>query len=254
MLEGATRSHTPLLVGLAVMVAIGAVLAPMFSPAPRRAPTPAAPSEPPVALPALDAVVRGEGAWTVIVLHGYGAPGDDLVPLAETLAARAPARYVIPAAPLAMPDGVGRMWFPVGTAATADEVSAARAHVEALIDAEIARGTPADHVIVGGFSQGGILSISLALAGRHRLGGIFVLSGRALPHAPSDAARLASLPIFESHGQNDARIPFAEGEAFAAEARAARADLTFVPFVGPHTIPPEVAASLGQWLAARVRS
>lgn len=240
-----SRSTAAPIVATAVGLALFALVAPLVTSSSSPAVAPAPP------LPPLDTVVRGDGPWTVVVLHGYGAAGDDLVPLADALLARAPARYVIPAAPRPMPDGVGRMWFPAGGAASADEVLGARERVDALIDAELARGTPEDHVVVGGFSQGGILSIATALAARHRVGGIFVLSGRSPPHAPDAASHLAALPVFQSHGRDDARIPFADGEAFATEARAAGADLTFVPFAGPHAIPPLVERALGEWLAER---
>src|SRR2546430_11886557 len=51
------------------------------------------------------------GGTAVIVLHGWGAPGDDLVPIAEVLK-RPGARFFVPAAPL--PEmGDGRAWWPI---------------------------------------------------------------------------------------------------------------------------------------------
>src|SRR5438552_18316161 len=74
----------------------------------------------------LDAVItggsdgNGGGDGPVIVLlHGFGAPGDDLVPLAEVFAHGLPGvRWVFPAAPLELPMGFGdaRAWWMIDMA------------------------------------------------------------------------------------------------------------------------------------------
>jgi phospholipase/carboxylesterase len=198
-------------------------------------------------------VARGSGAWRVILLHGYGSPPDDLVPLAETLSTRVHATFVVPGSPLPWHgDPRGRVWFDQHHDDAAREIRVARATIDALIDDQ---RVPEEHVIVGGFSQGAILSIEMALAGRHRhLGGIAVLSGRALDHPASAYARLAHLPVFESHGRADPLVPFARGERFVTRAREAGADVQFETFDGVHEIPARIIAALATWLAARVTS
>ena len=59
----------------------------------------------------LDAMVAGSGTGPIVVLvHGFGAPGDDLVPLADEISAPAGTRFVFPAAPLSLgPDS--RAWW-----------------------------------------------------------------------------------------------------------------------------------------------
>lgn len=201
-------------------------------------------------------VTRGSGAWRVILLHGYGSPPDDLVPLAESLAARVPATFVVPGSPLPWHgDPRGRVWFDQHHDDASREIRVARATIDALIEGfERDAGVPSEHVIVGGFSQGAILSIEMALAGRHRLGGIAPLSGRALGHPASSYARLSHLPIFESHGRADPMVPFARGEAFVTRAREAGAAVQFEIFDGVHEIPPRIEDALAAWLAARVSS
>jgi phospholipase/carboxylesterase len=195
-------------------------------------------------------VTRGSGAWCVILLHGYGSPPDDLVPIADVLAARVPARFVVPASPLPWHgDMRGRVWFDQHHEDANREIRVARATIDHLVETS---GVPSEHVIVAGFSQGAILSIEMALAGRHRLGGIAALSGRALGHPASSYRRLSGLPIFESHGRADPMVPFARGETFVTRAREAGADVTFVPFEGVHEIPDAVIDALATWLAARM--
>lgn len=198
----------------------------------------------------LTTVVRGRGAWRVVLLHGYGAPGDDLVPLAERLSARVPATFVVPAAPrVARFDPEGRLWYEIDAPDSDAQARDVAMRLDTLIDS---LGVPSEHVIVGGFSQGAILSGVLAREGRHRLGGIVVLSGRPLAHGPASDTRLGHLPIFAAHGRSDPRIPFARGQAFVDLAQHAGASVTFVPFEGGHEIPASVVDALATWLAQRV--
>ena len=199
-------------------------------------------------------VTRGSGAWRVILLHGYGSAGDDLVPLAESLALRVPATFVLPASPLPFHGDLrGRVWFDQHDADASDQIRRARMRIDALIESlETNDHVPSAHVIVGGFSRGAILSIEMALAGRHRVGGIAVLSGRALGHPASSYTRLAHLPIFSSHGTADPLVPFARGEMFATRAREAGADVELETFDGRHEIPARIEDALARWLRARV--
>ena len=117
------------------------------------------------------------GGSAVVVLHGWGAPGDDLVPLAEALA-RPGVRFFVPAGPLPEMGG-GRAWWHLDPNArpphaSTDELTrgfqptpaviAARAAVQALIATVVDRHAPATVALVG-FSQGAMLAIDVALAG-----------------------------------------------------------------------------------------
>jgi phospholipase/carboxylesterase len=190
----------------------------------------------------------------VILLHGYGSHPADLVPLAEALAARVDARFIVPAAPRPFRGGPdGRGWFDQHLPDAAAQIRAARSEIDGVIETLAARGVDSRHVIVAGFSQGAILSIEMALAGRHPLGGIGVLSGRALGHPAQSYRRLTGLAIFSSHGRNDNRVPFRRGERFAKQARGAGAEVRFEAFDGEHEIPAAIVTALGDWLKERCR-
>jgi phospholipase/carboxylesterase len=184
-----------------------------------------------------------------VLLHGWGAPGDDLVSLADELAALShrPMRVIVPAAPIAMRHG-GRAWYDLHADDATRQAARARGSIEAVVRTLGERGVAPEHVIVGGFSQGAILSIELALVGQPRVGGIAVLSGRALEHPARTYRALEHLPIFQSHGRSDDRIPFARGEAFREAATRAGASVEHVPFEGGHAIPPVVVTALAAWL------
>jgi phospholipase/carboxylesterase len=93
----------------------------------------------------------GEGP-VVVLLHGFGAAGDDLVPLWRVLQVPREVRFVFPEAPLAPRElGGGRAWWPIDLAALQaerargqhrdrsreepDGLATAREHVIALLDA-----------------------------------------------------------------------------------------------------------------------
>lgn len=184
-----------------------------------------------------------------VLLHGYGAPGADLVSLADEVIARCgrPLRVIVPAAPIAMQGG-GRAWYEIDSPDAEAQARRARESIEGVVSTLAERGVPSERVIVGGFSQGGILSIETAVDGHARLAGIAVLSGRSLPHEERAYAVLRDLPIFQAHGTSDARIAFAQGEAFRETALRSGAQLEPLVFEGGHTIPPEVVVGLASWI------
>lgn len=185
----------------------------------------------------------------LVLLHGYGAPGDDLAALGDALAARAgrPLRVIVPAAPIAMSHG-GRAWYVLDGGDPAAQTRRSREALEGVLATLAARGVPSRRVVVGGFSQGALLSIEVAIAAEQPIAGIAVLSGRALEHPPADFERLRGLPVFQAHGRADARIAFALGERFRDDATRAGAQVEFLPFEGGHSIPGEVESALAAWL------
>ena len=164
------------------------------------------------------------------------------------LAQAVPARFVMPGAPLAVPGGSGRSWFTLGASSTSADVALSRAALDAIVTHLRAQG--ASRVIVGGFSQGGILSIDLALAGHARIDGIAVLSGRALDGYRSSfrraLARSARVPVARRHRHTH---PVRTRRCLPRTGRGGGRDsVSFHRFAGGHTIPPDVDSALAAWL------
>ncbi len=203
----------------------------------------------------LSVVERGDphAQRALVLLHGWGATGDDLVPLAEELTRATPMRVIVPAAPIAMSHG-GRAWYDLHAADSDAQAARARTQLEGVIATLEARGVPASRIVIGGFSQGAILSIEVGLARRTPLAGLALLSGRALSHPPRAYRALAGVPVFLSHGRQDERIAFSRSEAFRERASEAGAVLEHHPFDGGHEIPPLVVAALMSWLARTLGS
>jgi phospholipase/carboxylesterase len=207
-------------------------------------------------------------AATVILLHGFGAPGDDLVALADAVDAPAALRYVFPAAPLELPGlyGDSRAWWMLDLAriermatggAAADDrsdevpdgLAPARELVDALVGEAVAAG--ARKVVLGGFSQGAMLALDVALHSAHPIAGLALMSGTRI-NATAWRARLdrvRGVPVMMSHGKADQLLPFATSVSLRDELRGAGAEVDWIEFPGGHEIPPVVLTALGSLLA-----
>jgi phospholipase/carboxylesterase len=217
--------------------------------------------------PLLETVELGNGAGPpelcVIWLHGLGADGHDFEPIVPELGLDLSVRFVFPHAPIravTINNGMQmRAWYDIlGFRGAEDDVGirASAAAVTRLVDREIESGTPADRVVVAGFSQGGAIALHLALRSSRRLGGVLALStylplGGSLALEKSPAS--ADLPIFMAHGTSDPVIPL----ALAEESRRRLEQESYV--VDWHVYPmahslclPEIEA-IGGWLAGLAR-
>jgi phospholipase/carboxylesterase len=209
----------------------------------------------------------------VVLLHGFGAPGDDLASLWRVIDAPAATRWAFPAAPLAL-EGMGyggRAWWMVdierlmraGERGDRDDLareapagmSEAHARVVAMLD-ELGTQLKPSKVVLGGFSQGAMLACDVALRTERTLAGVALLSGTLVAHdewAPL-AARRSGLAVFQSHGTEDPILPYAQAEKLRDMLRDAGVDVTWVPFRGGHAIPGTVTDGLGRWMRATLSS
>jgi phospholipase/carboxylesterase len=223
-----------------------------------------------------DAARVGPPKALVILCHGYGAPGDDLVSLAAELCERAPAitsavRFIFPEAPLALDDVPfgGRAWWHIDMMALqmamasgefrrlADEVPeglpSARQKLMGLIDAATREtGLPMAKIVLGGFSQGAMLATDTTLRLEEAPGALAVLSGTLLNQ--QEWRRLAptrrGLKVVQSHGTGDPILPFTGAEALKAILDDAGCDVDFYSFRGGHGIDGEVIDALATTVAA----
>jgi phospholipase/carboxylesterase len=192
---------------------------------------------------------------TCVLLHGFGAPGDDLVGLAGEI--DAPVRLVFPAAPLELGGlyGDARAWWMLDLARleelgrgaprdrrdeVPDGLAAARDHVTRLLDELAARFAIGDgQLVLGGFSQGAMLSLDVALHRPRPPAGLILMSGTLIaegvwqPRLPT----LAGVPVMLSHGRQDALLPYTTAEVLRDRLTAAGAAVDWQPFGGGHEIP-----------------
>lgn len=203
-----------------------------------------------------------EAATTIIFIHGLGAGGETFRPVAEALGRglAAPVRFVLPTAPVRPVAFCGgravTAWFdlPAGDFLATEDTSglrAAAAYFSRLIEAEIARGVEPARIVLGGFSQGGAISLMTGLRQERRLGAIIALSGW-LPLASSlgrdRSAEGGATPIFLGHGTRDPVTPLwmAQTARDQLSARGNPVDLRAYP-IG-HSVDAAELGDLVAWL------
>lgn len=203
---------------------------------------------------------------TLIVLHGLGADGFDFVPICNELdlGRLGAVRFIFPHAPerpVTINGGyVMRAWYDIivtDLVRREDEAGLreSQAAIAALIDAERARGVPAERIVLVGFSQGCAMALMTGLRYPERLGGVAALSGY-LPLAATTAAERspanAALPIFMAHGAQDPIVVPARGTASRDALRALGHDVAWHDYPMPHSVCPEEISDLNAWLLTQL--
>lgn len=216
----------------------------------------------------------------LVLCHGFGAPGDDLVPVTVELFHKFPdlaerVQVVFPAAPLSL-DAYGlpggRAWWMLDmeklnrAIQTGEFRDLRREAPPGLAEAhrkfrgvveELQResGLPLSRFVLGGFSQGSMLVTDVALHLDEKPAGLVIWSGTLL-HEEEWTVRMPSLsgvPVVQSHGTQDMILPFELAELLRDRLRSAGAEVEFIEFRGPHTIPPAAIDASGR-LLQRIRS
>jgi phospholipase/carboxylesterase len=209
----------------------------------------------------------------VVLCHGFGATGRDLVGLVQPLAIIDPelvrrAVFLFPAGPLDLADfGIpyGRAWWMIDLDRLLNNptpellarfrreppegLAEARQMLAAMIDEACAElGLWPERLILGGFSQGSMVTTDLALRMAQGPAGLAILSGalinerewRELAAARADRP----LAVLQSHGRDDNILMYPQGIALRDLLVEVGHQVDFVPFTGGPEIPLEVARGL----------
>jgi phospholipase/carboxylesterase len=215
--------------------------------------------------------------FAAIFMHGFGATGEDLVPLAEEFVLCDPAlaekvRFIFPAAllePREFADFGGRAWWPLDVAAlqraiamgefrnlrkdVPPQLADAREKVLALIgELESGAGIPVERVVLGGFSQGSMLATDVTLRLDRSPAGLVIWSGTLLAEEQwrELAPRRAGLKVLQSHGRQDQILPFMAAEWLRDMLTETGLTVDFIPFNGPHTISQAAVQKTAELLAS----
>ena len=198
-----------------------------------------------------------------IVCHGFGAPGTDLVPLAEEIyhanpAGTAGTRFVFPMAPIRLEefgDYDARAWWPIDMMRLqimiqTGQIRDLRRDRPPLLEKRVEQlsqlirelqsetGLGSNTTILGGFSQGAMLTTETALRFEPPVAGLVVWSGTLLSEDTwREAARhRRELHVVQTHGTLDPILPFAAAGWLRDLFVEAGIDIRFSSFPGPHTI------------------
>jgi phospholipase/carboxylesterase len=195
----------------------------------------------------------------VVLLHGYGANGEDLIALGDGWRRWLPdAVFVAPNAPETIPGMYGGLqWFPLTLRDPSEYwrgVVSARPAADRFLDAQLARyRLSADRLVLVGFSQGTMMALHVGLRRAAAPAGIVGYSG--LLAGPEHLADItAHPPILLIHGEADDLIPVAA--LHAAREQLAKSDLLVEWHVRPgvgHGIDPEGQMLAGHFIASALK-
>ncbi len=188
------------------------------------------------------AATAPEGA--LVLLHGRGADEHDLFPLLDALDPERRLHGYTPRAPLSLPPG-GAHWYHVPRVGYPDTDTFAEGY-GALAEWFDALSYPPERIVLGGFSQGAVMSYALGLGrGRPRPKALFALSGFIPTVAGWDADLESPFPpIAIAHGAYDPVISVEFGRAARATLEAAGADVLYLESPIEHWIDPQVIPEL----------
>ncbi|WP_241606889.1 alpha/beta hydrolase [Rosenbergiella australiborealis] len=152
----------------------------------------------------------------LVLLHGYGSNEQDLLPIADFLAAD----YAVVSlrAPIVL-GGDHYAWYRAGDLSQSDiDVASGQVIVRVRQLQQQLAISPA-RTLLAGFSQGAVMGWNIAFHYPTSVGAIAIFSGHLPPSLPHTAP-LGLLPsVFVGHGRADERIPLALDEQAVASAQ-----------------------------------
>lgn len=227
----------------------------------------------------VDSLAGRKPSVLVILCHGYGATGTDLVPIGEALIDQSPQiqeniQFVFPEAPLSLEEaGIpgGRAWWQIDlmrlqlAAATGRFREMQKDRPAGMIDSrdkllEVVNqlsqrtGLSRSRIVLGGFSQGAMLATDVAMNLEDNLGALIALSGTLLNESEwqSRAPVHSGLRVLQSHGRMDPLLPFDVAQQLSQLLANAGANVEFIPFAGGHEIPYGVFERIAELLESMV--
>ena len=152
----------------------------------------------------------------VIFLHGYGADGNDLIGIADSIADQLPNTvFLAPNAPQRCTNNpMGYQWSPIPWLDGSSEAVARQGQVESaamlnrwLDETHIAEGIGPERTIIVGFSQGTMMALQIAPRRGNPIAGIVGFSGRLLDPELLGVEMKSKMPILLVHGDSDEVVP-----------------------------------------------
>jgi phospholipase/carboxylesterase len=204
---------------------------------------------------ALQARIRpaaGDPVGALVLFHGRGADEHDLFPLLDLLDPHRRLVGATPRGPLSLPPG-GAHWYALGGIPTPDPATFHPTYAAATewLDGFLAEhGLDADQLVVGGFSQGAVMSYSVGLGrGRPRPAAITAFSG-FIPRVDGFELDLSPPlpPIAIGHGTQDPVIDVRWGREARQLLEVAGAEVLYRETPMFHQIDPAFVNEVARWL------
>lgn len=196
--------------------------------------------------------------WLLVLMHGVGSHEGDMFSLAPLVP---PGFHVLS---LRAPHALGpqaNAWFEVQFSPAGPRINPAQEEASRTLLAQTVAsaaqqlGVPAQRVLAGGFSQGGIMGLSLLLTRPDLVNGAVVLHSRLLEHVVpliAPAEQLRGHRLWVSHGTEDNVIPLARAHALRERVATLPLDLSYHEFPGGHELRSAELEALQDWLAQAI--
>jgi phospholipase/carboxylesterase len=190
----------------------------------------------------------------IILLHGVGSNEQNMFSFADAL----PDKYKVVSVrgPLTFGNG-SYAWFQVqfganGSIINEEQAENARKEIIRFIeDLNTVEEFDLNQVYLMGFSQGGIMSYSVALTEPEKVKGIAVMSGRLLPEIKPlvvSEDRLKKVRIFVSHGKQDPVLKYGYAEDAVTYLESMELQPDFHTYNEVHTINKQMLDDVNLWL------
>ncbi|MFT6779751.1 MAG: phospholipase/carboxylesterase [Paraglaciecola sp.] len=219
------------------------------------------------ALPFVEVNPENKIKATVIWLHGLGDSGNGFSPIVPDL--KLPdelgIRFVFPHAPtrpVTINNGMSmRAWYDItsldfNNRADSQGVKESSNLVAALIEQEIARGIPANKIVLAGFSQGGVIALNLGIRFEKSLAGIMSMSSyMSEPEKLTVEAHSANknTPIFVAHGTHDEVVPIFMGNTAFKVLESNGYQATWHEYPMQHNVCIQQLNDISSWLQHQLR-
>jgi phospholipase/carboxylesterase len=192
-----------------------------------------------------------EGA--LILFHGRGADEQDLFPVIDGLDPEGRLLGATPRGPLSLPPG-GAHWYAVKEIGYPDPATFLASFERASVWlGSFAKETeiPPERTVLGGFSQGAVMTYALGLAaGRPRPAALIALSGflPAVDGFALDLERQPKPPVAIGHGAFDRLISVEWGRRARSVLERSLFDVLYREYPLPHAVDPAFVRELAGWL------
>lgn len=208
---------------------------------------------------------KGPALATVVLFHGYGADMMDLAPLQEVLDPEGKFQWFFPQGLFEVPIGpgwIGRGWWHLDLTKLTpgrdlsdevpEQISEVRFQMEEFIRSI---GVPSSQLILGGFSQGGMLALDLCLSSNESPLGLVLLSTALFEkkELSSKAPNHSGLNFFLSHGHEDPVLDFKNAQRLESFLIQNKLKGKLDSFYGQHEIPNQILDKLKLWMNERIK-